>query len=308
MTDVLWRWLYGPNVLAAVVGAAGVLVVFFALFVVSPTGAARRVMGKPSGGRATLEARLRQANLPVTPDEFLRVGAIVALGGAVLGYVLTRTVSGGVLGLAAGPFLYWGYLENRRDRTRREYQAALARVAAIIRDVVTGGEDLTAALAAVAERGPAVVRDDFREVMSRISAGATVEQALDHIRKMRQDPILDVLVDVLVVHQQHGGRMREVLSRLAAATRKRAEIVRRVQAEQTRVVWEARFASIAPFLGLAAFRMVAPELVVPFYSTVQGELLVIGVGLLCAFGYWFIMEVGTRPLRILDTAGAGEEE
>jgi len=304
--DLLWRWLYGPNVMAAVVGAAGVLTVFFALFIASPAGAARRVMGRSTGTRGTLAAKLRQANLPVTPDEFLRVGAAIAISGGILGYLLTHTISGAFLGLAAGPFLYWGYLENRRDKTRREYQAALARVAAIIRDVVTGGEDLTAALAAVAERGPSVVRDDFREVMSRIGAGATVEQALDHIRKARQDPILDVLVDVLVVHQQHGGRMREVLSRLAAATRRRAEIVKRVQAEQTRIVWEARFVSIAPFLGLAAFRMVAPELVVPFYSTWQGELLVVGVGLLCAFGYWFVMETGTRPLRILDTAGVAE--
>jgi len=300
--DVIWRWLYGPNVLAAVVGASGILAVFFALFIAAPAGSVRRVTGRSGGGLDGLARRLAQANLPVTPEEFLRVGGMIALAGGIVGYLLTRTRSGFLLGGVAGPFLYWGHLEARRDKTRRAYQAALARVAAIVRDVVAGGEDLVTAMTAVAERGPRVVRGDFREAVSAMNTGVPLEQALDRMRRVRRDPVLDVLVDVLVVHYQHGGRMQAVLARLASAVRRRTEVMRRVQSEQSRTLWEARIVSVAPFIALAVFRFTAPELVIPFYSTVAGEMLILAVGAMSAFSYWLVTTMGTRPLRVLESA------
>ena len=63
----------------------------------------------------------------------------------------------------------------------------------------------------------------------------------------------------------------------------------------------------APFIGLAVFRLAAPARVVPFYSTVGSEILVLVVGGLSGFAYWLVMTLGARPLRILESAGRGRE-
>jgi tight adherence protein B len=292
---------YGPNVALALLGGAGVLAMFLALFASAPSAqVARKVSGEERRG-TSLQQRIEQANLPVTAGEFARTGAVLAAATGVLGYVLLRTVTGAALGALVGPLAYWGYLGAKRDRTRRAYQEALARVATILRDVIGRGGSLREAIAAVAQRGPGVAQADFQEANGALAAGETLEKALEPLGERRRDPVLAMLLEILLVHREHGGGVKGVLDRLASAARRRANVRKRIMAEQAQLRWEARIVSIAPFVMLAIFRFSAPGLVAPYYATTSGELTILLAGLISIVSYVLVMRTGNRPLQIVES-------
>ena len=304
---ILNQLLYGPNVALALLGGAGVLAMFLALFASAPSAEVGRKVTGEERRRTTLQQKIEQANLPVTAGEFVRTGAILAVATAVLGYVLLRTVTGAVLGAAIGPLAYCGYLGGKRDRTRRAYQEALARVATIVRDVIGRGGSLNEAVVAVAQRGPEVTRGDFQEAGAALASGKSLEEAVGPLGERRRDPILSMLVEILLVHQEHGGRVRAVLERLAAAARRRANVRKRILAEQAQLRWEARIVSIAPFVMLAIFRFSAPGLVRPYYATPAGEVTILLAGLISIVSYILVMRVGNRPLQIVEAVFVAPE-
>jgi len=121
---------------------AHVLAIFLALSASAPAAEVGRKVTGAEKRRTTLQQRIDQASLPITAGEFLKTGAILAVATTILGAVALRTVTGAVLGGLIGPLAYWSYLGGRRDKTRRAYQEALARVATIARDVIGRGGSL----------------------------------------------------------------------------------------------------------------------------------------------------------------------
>ena len=308
--------LYGPNVLLGLLGAAGVLVMFLVGFAATPTIGARslgRFGGEdmqPHGWQAGLQRRLDQAvpacaGMTMSAGEFARVAAVAAVAGVAVGYAVTHTVTGTLLLGALGPLAYWNVLTARVDKGRQQYQESLARAASILRDSVAAGKTMEYALQDVARRGPRLVQADFQEVLDEYQMGRSLEEALIRIRVRRQDPVLDVLVENILVHTGSdetagagGSGIVAVMERLAEATRRRAEVRRRVRAEQARVVWEARGVSIAPFVVLLLSRLTIPELVTPFYATPWGELAILLVAAISAGTYFLVQKIAAAPLRL----------
>jgi tight adherence protein B len=299
--DVIGRLLYGPNVAAAVLAGAGVLTMFLALFATAPSpDVARKVMGREREA-TSLQLMIEQANLPVTVGEFIRTGLVVSLATGVLGFVVLRTVTGVLLGLAIGPLGYVGLLMSKRDKTRREYQEALARVATIYRDVLGRGGGLKEATAAVAERGPHAVKRDFEEAIRMVAASVDVDDALEALGRRRCDPILSMLIEILLVFKQHGSAVKQVLERLAQSARRKANTRKRILAEQAQTRRTAQIVAIAPFITLAIARFSMPGLIAPFYATTVGEITMLVAGLISVVSYTLVMRIGNRPLQVVES-------
>ena len=73
---MLNQLFYGPNVALALLGGAGVLAMFLALFASAPSAEVRRKVAGMERRKTTLQQKIEQANLPITAGEFVRIGAI----------------------------------------------------------------------------------------------------------------------------------------------------------------------------------------------------------------------------------------
>jgi tight adherence protein B len=288
---------------------------FLALYVATPSIGARSLgrFGdeelRPDGWRERLQRRLDQAELAISAGEFVKAAALVAALGLAAGYAITATVTGTLFMGALGPFGYWNYLNDRAQKRRQQYQESLARGAAILRDSVAAGKTVERALEDVARRGPRAVQADFQEIVEEQRMGRPLDETLNRIRQRRQDPILDVLVENLLVHRRSGGQaIVPVMERLADATRRRAEVRRRVRAEQARVLWEARGVSLAPLIVLALSRFTIPQLMAPFYATAWGELAVVLVGIISAGTYYLVLKTAAAPLKLFGAVFVSPDE
>ena len=298
-------FLYGPNVLFALLGTGGALAMFYSLFMAAPSvkakDMARFAQGEDIGWRGKLQQKLEQADMGVTADEFVRISMISALVTGAAGYFGTGTFSGMIIGIALAPFGYWTYLETKRDKRRQAYQEGLARAIAIVRDSVAAGKALRQSIEDVARRGPKNIRPDFKEIITQMNIGVPFAEALETVRKKRNDPILNVFAEILMVHTRYGGEIAPILETLADATNRRTDIRRRIAAEQAQVVWEARIMSIAPLMMVFISRYTMGTIARSFYASVWGEIAILIIALIGAGSYWLVMKFAGAPLKVLDT-------
>lgn len=294
------------NVILAAVAALGVLGVVLALL--SPPKVQlqdRQYVQQELSFMEQIALKIEQAGIEATPQEVIRTSAFLAVLGAVLGILSTGSAVGVVIGGFIGAYGYWLYLNDRRDKRRLEYQAALGDVAALLIEGFKEGGTVQAALGKVVEYGPEIVREDFAAVAARLQGGMSLTEALKPLLELRRDPILDAIAQMLVVRVERGGQASEALAGLLDLVRERIQFRERVKAELGQPMWEVRLIGALPFLVVLFLRLTTPEYA-RFWKTGLGQIsLVVSWGLV-GVGYWVAMRYITKAMAIDESLGVVE--
>jgi len=300
--------MYGPNVLIAFIGAAGFFIMVLSLLA-HPRYSLRRELARLEGREqeggflARLQRKLDQADIPISAGEFLRVSTMLGVAVGLGTFVLTGIASAGLMGFALGFFIYWSYLEDRRDKRRIAYQEALAEVVDILQEAFAATHSLLMAIDTLAEHAPEPAREDFQEISRRLHVGESLPDVLREVAARRREIMFDRLVEALIANMEEGGELGPVLRALAKAVRGMARVRRQVAAAQSKIRWEARVVCIAPFVFMIILRFTAATLQRPFYESIWGQLAALVVGFLSAGAYYIMNRMGRKALAIVESAG-----
>ena len=300
--------MYGPNVLIAFIGAAGFFIMVLSLLA-HPRYSLRRELARLEGREqeggflARLQRKLDQADIPISAGEFLRVSTMLGVAVGLGTFVLTGIASAGLMGFALGFFIYWSYLEDRRDKRRIAYQEALAEVVDILQEAFAATHSLLMAIDTLAEHAPEPAREDFQEISRRLHVGESLPDVLREVAARRREIMFDRLVEALIANMEEGGELGPVLRALAKAVRGMARVRRQVAAAQSKIRWEARVVCIAPFVFMIILRFTAATLQRPFYASIWGQLAALVVGFLSAGAYYIMNRMGRKALAIVESAG-----
>ena len=290
---------FGPNVLLAFLGAMGVLIAVLA-------GLAQpryRLIEKAprERWRERMQRKLDQADIPLTAGEFLRMVLLLALVLGIIAYVLTGIAAAAFIGAIGGIVGYWTYLQDQRERRRREYQEGLADAVDILQEAAGTNNSLVQGLQVVAKHCAPALRGDFEELVARASAGQELREALRRMAARRRDVMCDRFVEALIAYENQGGKLLPILQALSEAVRGLAAVRRRVATAQSRIRWEARVVCLAPFLFIVILRFTAPDLQQPFYASVWGQLAVIVVAGMCGGAYYLMNRMGAKALDPIES-------
>lgn len=293
--------LYGPNVLVAFIGAAGVLVLVLSVLAIPHY----RIEKSQEDGSflARLQRKLDQADFQITAAEYIKTSLFLALVLGVVAFVLTEAPTAALLGALLGFFGYWTYLEDRREKRRRDYQEALLEVINILQEGFASQRTPEMAFATLAEHAPEIARPDFVEIATQMSLKSNMEETLMRIAERRRDVIFDRLVEALVANLRTGGQLGPVLNALRESVQALAAGRRRVETAQQRIRWEARIVCLAPFLFIVILRQTAPDLQAPFYASIFGQVTIVIVGCMSALAYYVMNRLGARAVQPLESGG-----
>ena len=294
--------LYGPNVLFAFIGAAGVLILVLSIMAIPHYKISTDE--EDTGFIGRLQRKLDQADLNITAAEYLKTSLFLSGILGLAAFVLTQAPAAAVLGAIIGFFAYWTYLEDRREKWRRAYQEALLEVINILQEGFASMRSLEMAIATVADHAPDIVRADFVEIATQMSLQANLEEVLMKIAQRRRDMIFDRLVEALIANRRTGGQqLGPVLAALRESVQALASGRRRVATAQERIRWEARIVCLAPFTFIVILRQTAPDLQGPFYASIFGQIAIILVGVMSALAYYIMNRIGSRAVQPLESAG-----
>jgi tight adherence protein B len=260
-----------------------------------------RTVRRPQVSRRQLW--LLQAGSDLTPRQFW-VGSI----GAGLGAFLAFLVLAGTWWVASIPAVavsFAPYLQYGRQRTRRlaEVQRSWPDGLREILAHVNSGATLATGIEALADRGPAPLREAFaRFPMQARMLG--VVPALEIIKEELADPSSDKVVEVLVLAHQHGGETLQVVLRdlieTMVADQLTAEQIRTAGLEQR---LESIVVAVAPWVILL-FLATVPEAYREFYRSPQGRFVVLLAGVWAVVG-WVLLRVISRRVEEVRVFGGG---
>jgi tight adherence protein B len=258
-----------------------------------------RAPGRRSGAR---RSGRRQQLLAAAGLTGINAAQLLALQVAATLLVLltTRTVTislvFGVFGAAVPYLLVRRLAAKRRADLREVWPEVVDNLASAVR----AGLSLPEALAALAVRGPEVLRPAFARFAADHRSSGRFSDSLDRLKDDLADPVADRIIETLRVAREVGGSdLGRVLRTLAAFLREDARVRAELETRQGWVIQAARLAVGAPWIVLLL--LATQQQTLTAYDSPAGTALLIGGGAVCLVAYRLMLRIGRLPqdVRVL---------
>ena len=148
----------------------------------------------------------------------------------------------------------------------------------LIRAALQAGHGFLSALQVVAEEFPDPIASELTEVAEEIRLGLTVREALQHLTERMEDPNLPILATGVVITQEVGGNLAEVLDNISYTIRERFKLLREVRVLTAQGRLSGMVLTALPFFVAVALILFNPEYFRPMMESKQG-LYMTGYGL-----------------------------
>jgi hypothetical protein len=252
-------------------------------------GAWLLVTGLVEGPVASQVARSRRAMSARLPVERIALMAAAAM-------VTLLVTQWPVAGIGAAAAAWWVPLPGQRAAQQRTEArtAALAQWCSSLRDAAGTARGIEGILIATAPAAPSAIRAEIGRMATRLE-GQRLDVVLDRLAADLDHPIGDLIVTALRLASSAGSRrVRQVLGDLAVAAELEASMRRRVDVARQRPRSTMRLVAVivaAFVVGLVVF---ANDYLDP-YGTAVGQLVLTGIALYWAAGFWWMSRLGKVP-------------
>jgi len=223
-----------------------------------------------------LNARLRQAQLPLTVMSFLAVCGGCGVFGAVLTVVWNKGLHPlltpiAFLAFAVAPYLYLAVtVKMRVKKFTEQFSDALD----LLSSCVKSGQSLNAAVQNVAEEMPDPVADEFRIMADELTFGAELSKALNHFRERMNTEDVQVFCTALLIQKETGGNLSEVLDGLQTTIRERFRILRQVKTLTAQGRMSGWIVGLLPIALGGVLYLCNPDYMGQLFSTDMGHWLI----------------------------------
>jgi tight adherence protein B len=185
-------------------------------------------LGAGDDDRPTLKQRfaamVEQSGMDVTPG---RIGALSGMAAAALGavgFLLRRSPLDAALAAAVGAAVPVWVVKQRRDKRIEKLRSQLPEAFDLMARIVRAGQTLGQALLAVADEFPQPISGEFAYCYEQQNLGLPPEVTFRDLNRRTGIIELKIFVLAVLIQQQTGGNLAELLIKLAEVVRDRYKI------------------------------------------------------------------------------------
>lgn len=146
-----------------------------------------------------------------------------------------------------------------RAKRRARFTEQLPDALDLVRSALQAGHGFLSALGVVAETFPEPISQEFRWVTEEVRLGLPLRDALYHLADRVDDGNVPILVIGVLVAQEVGGNLAEVIENIAHTIRERAKLMRDVQVMTAQGRLSGRVLTVLPFLLGSFFYFLQPK-------------------------------------------------
>ncbi len=258
----------------------------------SVRSAADRWLLEHLGLAAGLDARLREAELGMrlAPFVALVLGGVAVL---LLGFMLAGAGSAmaALLALAGGGMLPWLLLRTRIARRRKAFERLLPEAIGLMVRGLRAGVPVSETVAEVGAEVIDPVGGAFRRAHEQVLLGQPLETALLAETAALQSPSMAFLIVTISVQRETGGNLAETLDKLDDIMRRRDQMQLKVKAMSSEAKASALIIGSLPIIMAAIMAFVAPDYILPLFTTTAGQVLLGGALLSLGIGGWLMAQL-----------------
>lgn len=176
------------------------------------------------------EALVEQSGLTVSPQRVLLIMAVTGLAVGLLAGMLRQSVLTGATAAAVGCSVPLLYVVYKRKVRLAKLMAQLPDSFDLMARVIRAGQTVSQALLAVGDEFDPPIAAEFSYCYEQQNLGLPSEEALRDLARRTGLLEIKIFVLALVVQQQTGGNLAEVLDNLASVIRERFRIRGKIRA------------------------------------------------------------------------------
>jgi tight adherence protein B len=240
--------------------------------------------------KLTLQARIQQAGLAITPQQFFLVSGAGAALVALILYLLTRSpiIAGpsAIIGGLGLPNFVLGMLRKRRIA---KFVAEFPNAIDIIVRGVKAGLPLGDCLRVVASESAEPVKSEFRQIVETQTLGLSIAEAVDRLAERVPVTEANFFAIVITIQAKAGGNLSEALGNLSRVLRERKKMKGKISAMSMEAKASAAIIGAIPFVVTVLLYFSSPNYVSLLWTTTHGRIIA-GIGLA-----W--MSVGTAMMK-----------
>ena len=178
----------------------------------------------------SLDFKLKQAGIPLYGAEFIVVAVVGALVVAVMSYIVTMNIfSAPVMGLLV-PLILWSWLSILTKRRRNAFTEQLGDCLTTVANALRAGYSFQQAMDVVAKEMEPPISTEFARVMTDITMGVTLENALEQMNKRVGSADFDLVVTAVLIQREVGGNLAQILDTISDTINERIRMKREINA------------------------------------------------------------------------------
>ena len=210
-----------------------------------------------------------------TPAEFILITlGLVLLGfviGIVFGFSQIFNILLFALGLALIPWIYLSHLAKKR---RSQFEDQLPEALDFISRSLRAGHGLVVAMGMVSEELQEPIAGEFKITFEQLNFGISFTDAMNNMAIRINSPDLSFFTVAVLIQQETGGNLTELLAGLAKTIRERMKLKGKVRILASEGKFSAYLLGALPFLIGIIFNILNPAYMELLWRTSQGINLV----------------------------------
>ncbi|RLS58119.1 MAG: hypothetical protein DWH91_03280 [Planctomycetota bacterium] len=194
-----------------------------------------------------------------------------------------------VLGLLTIPtWVLRTLVQRRRDRIEDQLADAMVSLSSAIR----AGLSLPQALEVLAMQCPRPIREEFQQIHGEYQLGKTLDICLKEARERLRSENFALFAAALEASRQSGGRLNEVVERIAISVRELHRLERKILAETAQARRSSFYMTLAPAVILFLYwAFLDPAAVERLFVEPPGQLVLVAAGLLNIVAYLWCQRI-----------------
>ncbi len=237
------------------------------------------------------ERAIRQAGLQRRPGEILLYVPLLACVGALVTLLTSgNLLLGLVVGAVAGsvPIL----MVFRRKRIRAiAFAEQLPDALDLIRAAIQAGHGFAAALMVVANEFPDPIAAEFREVSEETRLGLSLREALKNLNDRIDDPDLPMLIIGVLIAEDSGGNLAEVLDNIGHTVRERFKMSRDVRTMTAQGRLSGMVLTALPFIVGTVSYFLNPGYFRPMLTNPLGQYMLLYAFVSLLIGHFVVQRI-----------------
>jgi tight adherence protein B len=229
--------------------------------------------------KVTLQGRIQQAGLSITPQQFFIFSGVGAVVVAALVFFLTGSpfiaLPSALIGGFGIPNFALSYLRKRRIA---KFVAEFPNSIDVIVRGVKAGLPLGDCLRVVASEAAEPVRGEFRQIVEAQALGLTMAEAVERIAERVPVTEANFFAIVIAIQAKAGGNLSEALGNLSRVLRERKKMKGKISAMSMEAKASAAIIGVIPFVVTGLLYFSSPSYISLLWTTTHGKIIA-GCGL-----------------------------
>ena len=192
--------------------------------------------------------KLKQAGIPIFAGEFIIIGLLGSIFGAVAGYIITLNINAIPIGAMLVPVGSFIFIKRRINKRRQAFTEQLGDCLTTVANALRAGYSFQQAMDVVAREMEPPMSTEFERVSTDVAMGVALEDSLEQMNRRIGSADFDLVVTAVLIQREIGGNLAQILDTISFTINERIRMKREIKALTAQGRFSAWVLIVLPFI------------------------------------------------------------